>query len=100
MDLAQFRHSLADPAPPPGLSLALQGLWWDGKDDWHRAHECAQAQDDATGAAVHAYLHRKEGDLSNAGYWYARAGRRPARGALEDEWATLAAELLAKAPHA
>ena len=94
MDLAAFRASLAGPAPPAGLSAALQGLWWDGRGDWARAHGCAQAADDAPSAAVHAYLHRKEGDLGNAGYWYARAGRAPARDALAAEWARLVQELL------
>jgi hypothetical protein len=94
MDITAFRASLAEAEPPPRISLALAGLWWDGKGDWERAHNCAQEQDDAAGAAVHAYLHRKEGDLSNAGYWYRRAGRKPATGALEQEWAALAGELL------
>lgn len=94
MDLAAFRASLAAAAPPPGLPLALQGLWWDGAGDWDRAHDCAQRQDDAAGAAVHAYLHRKEGDAANARYWYARAGRVPAAGALAAEWERLAADLL------
>jgi hypothetical protein len=95
MDLAEFRRSLEEPAPPSGLSLALQGLWWDGKGDWERAHRCAQAQDDAIGAAVHAYLHRKEGDLSNARFWYTRANHAPTIGPLEAEWAALVTELLA-----
>ena len=96
MDLAAFRATFADPAPPSGLSQALQGLWWDGKGDWERAHRCAQAQDDAEGAAVHAYLHRVEGDLANARYWYARAGRPPAGGDLLAEWERLVGELLAR----
>jgi hypothetical protein len=100
MDLSAFRRSLDDAAPPATLSLALQGLWWDGKGDWNRAHQCAQDhgaqdQDDRIGAAVHAYLHRKEGDLSNARYWYSRAGRTPADGALDTEWEALVMELLA-----
>ena len=94
MNLAAFRATLADAAPPPGISLALAALWWDAKGDWDRAHGCAQDQDDAAGAAVHAYLHRKEGDLGNAGYWYRRAGRPVASGALAPEWAALAADLL------
>jgi hypothetical protein len=94
MNLAAFRATLADAAPPPGLSLALAALWWDAKGDWDRAHGCAQDQHDAAGAAVHAYLHREEGDLGNAGYWYRRAGRPVASGALAPEWAALAAELL------
>ena len=94
MNLAAFRATLADAAPPLGISLALAALWWDARGDWDRAHGCAQDQDDAAGAAVHAYLHRKEGDLGNAGYWYRRAGRPVASGALAPEWAALAADLL------
>ena len=97
MDISVFRATLSEAAPPEGLRPALAGLWWDAKGDWDRAHDCAQAQDDAEGAAVHAYLHRKEGDLSNAAYWYRRAGRRVAQGALAEEWTALAGELLAAA---
>ena len=96
--LATFEASLAGSAPPPGLSLAVQGLWWDAKGDWQQAHGCAQAQDDRSGAAVHAYLHRKEGDLANAGHWYARAGRTIPAATLAQEWHALAAELLGAAP--
>jgi hypothetical protein len=80
--------------PPDGLSLAAQALWWDAQGDWARAHACAQQQDDAAGAAVHAYLHRKEGDLGNARYWYARAGRGVFEGTLEAEWAALNEEIV------
>lgn len=79
--------------PPEGLSLAAQALWWDGQGDWARAHVCAQEQDDAAGAAVHAYLHRKEGDLANARYWYSRAGRPVFEGTLGEEWAALSEEI-------
>jgi len=95
LGLDGFRASLSADAPPPGLTLALQGLWWDGKGNWAEAHRCAQDQDDAIGAAVHAYLHRVEGDLSNAGYWYRRAGRTPSTALLAAEWAALVTELLA-----
>lgn len=94
MDIAAFRASLENPAPPSGLSLALQGLWWDAKGDWDRAHRCAQEQHDAIGAIVHAYLHRREGDLANARYWYAHANRASFSGSLEAEWDALAGELL------
>jgi hypothetical protein len=94
MDRSGFRDSLTGEAPPPGLSDALAGLWWDAKGDWERAHECAQVRDDAGGAAVHAYLHRKEGDASNAAYWYRRAGRKVASGTLAEEWEALVGELL------
>ena len=94
MDLPTFQSSLAAAAPPSGLSMALQGLWWDAKGDWDKAHECAQAQEDAAGCWVHAYLHRKEGDASNAGYWYRRAGTKPFIGSLAEEWTELARSLL------
>jgi hypothetical protein len=94
MDIATFRASIAQAEPPAGLSLALQTLWWEAKGDWKRAHECAQEDRASTGSIVHAYLHRVEGDLSNAGYWYKRAGRPPATGTVADEWAALTAELL------
>jgi hypothetical protein len=96
MTLEEFRNSLKLDSPPEGLSLALAALWWDGKDDWTQAHECAQQHDGWAGAWVHAYLHRKEGDLSNAGYWYQRAGKPVARGSLAQEWAAIAEELLNK----
>jgi len=94
MDVAAFRASVAEPAPPDGLSGALAALWWDARGDWDRAHQAAQADETAAGSAVHAYLHRKEPDLANARYWYARAGRAPCDAPLEAEWAALADELL------
>ena len=94
MDISAFRASLANTAPPAGLSHALAALWWDAKGDWGKAHEAAQKDDGPQGCAVHAYLHRVEGDLSNAGYWYKRAGRPPATGTLAEEWNALAAEYL------
>ena len=95
MDLQSFEQSIVDPQPPDGLGLALQALWWDAKGDWNKAHECAQARDDDAGMSVHAYLHRKEGDQDNAGYWYRRVRKLPATVALEEEWEELARGLLA-----
>ncbi len=94
MDYNAFRQTLTQAQPSAGLSQALQGLWWDAKGDWGKAHECAQAQDDKTGAWVHAYLHRKEGDEFNAGYWYRRAGKPVFAGALPEEWDQIARALL------
>jgi len=94
MELARFRETVVQSAPPEGLSLALQTLWWDAKGDWHRAHECAQQDEGKTGSIVHAYLHRKEGDMRNAAGWYSRAGRAPATVSLEQEWQSLADEML------
>ena len=96
MDLEAFRQSMSQAAPPATLSLALQALWWDAKGDWDTAHECAQARDDDAGMSVHAYLHRKEGDQDNAGYWYRRCRKPPAIVSLEEEWEELARELLAE----
>ena len=94
MTLQEFRDSLSKDEPPRQASLALAGLWWDAKGDWTRAHESAQQDEGAAGAWVHAYLHRKEGDASNAGYWYGRAGKTPARTSLEQEWTEIAEWLL------
>jgi hypothetical protein len=94
MDYPQFKASLTGATPPKELSHALQALWYDAQDDWATAHEHAQAQEDTTGAWVHAYLHRKEGDLANAAYWYRRAGQPVANGALEAERDALVAALL------
>ncbi len=95
MDLQTFEKSLSRREPPDGLSLALRALWWDAKGEWDKAHQCAQEQDDATGAWVHAYLHRKEGDAANAGYWYRRAGKPHAARSLAEEWQAIARALLA-----
>ncbi len=94
MDLNTFTASLSDEAPPAGLSYALQALWHDARDDWDEAHRLAQEQDDPDGAWVHAYLHRKEGDPSNAAYWYRRAGRPVSALALDEEWREIAGALL------
>lgn len=92
--LDAFRDSLDGSAPPAGLTRPLQGLWWDARGSWDQAHACVQDDDTAQGAWVHAYLHRKEGDLPNAAYWYRRAGRPVAQGVLGAEWAAIAAALL------
>jgi hypothetical protein len=94
MNVTEFQASTAADAPPDGLSLPLQTLWWEAKGDWKRAHACAQDDRTANGALVHAYLHRVEGDLSNAGYWYSRAGRPPSTAPLAAEWSALVSEFL------
>ena len=94
----EFRDSLFNDKPPHQAGLALAGLWWDAKGDWTRAHESAQQDEGPAGAWVHAYLHRKEGDVSNAAYWYHRAGRIPARSSLEQEWMEIAESLLNGGP--
>lgn len=95
MDMTEFRNSIQQADPPDGMSFALRTLWWDAKGDWQRAHACAQQDRTQTGSSVHAYLHRKEGDMSNAAGWYSRAGRAQPTGPLEEEWEMLARQLLA-----
>jgi hypothetical protein len=94
LTLDEFRQSLTAPDPPAGLSHALGGLWWDAKGDWKRAHESAQQDEGVEGAWVHAYLHRKEGDQSNAAYWYNRAGEAICREPLDAEWLSIVNGLL------
>ncbi len=93
MQFSEFEASLRQAQPPAGLSPALQALWWAANGDWDRAHDLTQPG----GAAldwVHAYLHRVEGDLGNAAYWYRRAGKPVTTIPLDEEWAELAAVLL------
>lgn len=95
MTLQEFRDSLTAPEPSGKLSFALTALWWEAKGDWTRAHESAQEDEGPAGAWVHAYLHRKEGDTSNAAYWYRRAGKNPSQCTLEEEWLEITEALLA-----
>ncbi len=88
----ELRASTHLDVPPSGLGAPAQTLWWEAKGDWKRAHECAQDDRSPAGSIVHAYLHRVEGDLANAGYWYNRAGRPAATGTLAEEWTALAQE--------
>jgi hypothetical protein len=94
MTIEEFTATLRDVQPPAHLTPALAALWHDGRGDWDAAHHVAQDIDDATGAWVHAYLHRKEGDDGNAAYWYSRAGRPVPRGPLQDEWSAIVTALL------
>jgi len=93
MTFEEFKLSLSD-AASPNLSAPLLALWHDGKGDWDHAHRIAQEVDDETGAWVHAYLHRKERDTSNAGYWYRRARQPVATDSLQAEWERLVRALL------
>jgi len=94
MTPAEFKGSLTKAKPPSGVSTALAGLWWASKDDWDKAHKLVMDNDGADCAWVHANLHRVEGDLDNARYWYGRAHRPAAAGDLMKEWAAIAAALL------
>lgn len=96
MSFADFLKSTTGTTPPAGATGALRALWLDARGEWDAAHAAAQAAGDRDGDWVHAYLHRKEGDEMNAGYWYARAGRPAASGDLPAEWETIARELLGR----
>jgi hypothetical protein len=96
MTLAVFKASIANRRLPAGLSEPLVALWHDEAGDWDEAHRVAQDIDDDIGARIHAYLHRKEGDIGNAGYWYRRAGLSPFKGTLGEEWESLVTALLSE----
>ena len=96
MDAKEFGESVKHEIPPEHLEAPLAALWWDAKGDWTQAHSLVDELESKDGMAVHAYLHRKEGSLSNADYWYARAGREFHRADLEEEWNALVEDLLSK----
>lgn len=100
MSFEEFQATLdgRTATPPAGLSRLLQALWHDARGDWEAAHRCAQEGKSRDGSWVHAYLHRKEGDLGNAGYWYSRADRpMPKAGmTLNTEWEAIARDLLSR----
>ena len=96
MDANEFRESVKYQIPPEGLAAPLAALWWDAKGDWTQAHGMVDELETQDGMAVHAYLHRKEGALTNADYWYARAGRKFHRASLDEEWSALVVGLLAR----
>lgn len=94
MNVDDFIKSVDNERPPPDLSGELNSLWWDKKGDWDKAHAIAQEIPTVQGSAVHAYLHREEGVLWNADYWYSRAGRMRPDMSLEEEWRRLVEEML------
>jgi hypothetical protein len=98
MTVDEFRESVDGPEPPQELSIPLAALWWDARGDWTRAHGLVDELERMDGMAVHAYLHRKNGDASNAEYWYQRAGRGFQREALAAEWEALVEGLSGSAP--
>ena len=94
MTVDDFRQSLTAATPPAELTLPLLGVCWDAKGEWKRAHESAQQDEGPEGSWVHAYLHRKEGDQSNAAYWYGRAGKPVCQQPLDAEWLSIVRDLL------
>ncbi len=92
--LTEFKASLTADQPASGLSAQLKSLWYDGKGDWHQAHDQVGQLNDQTSTWVHAYLHRKEGDTWNADYWYSKAGKKRPNISLDEEWERLVVEFL------
>jgi hypothetical protein len=88
MNISEFTESTKESAPPQA-SVYLKALWYDHKNNWNTAHELVDELEDEKGCWVHAYLHRKEGDISNADYWYTRAGRKRPAVSLNEEWGQL-----------
>ena len=96
MGAADLRAQALASEEPPALPAPIVALWWAARNDWEQAHTAAQADHSADGAWVHAHLHRVEGDLDNARYWYGQAGRTPSTADLETEWDEIAEALMAK----
>ena len=96
--LADFRASLSDTAPAAGLEPPLSALWWAANGQLDQAHKIVQDESGREAAWVHAYLHRVEGDLGNAGYWYRQAGQPVAKDSLEAEWERIVTALGAGEP--
>jgi hypothetical protein len=94
MTLAEFRRALSRRTAPAGLSPELTALWWAAKGDWNKAHAIVMDASGRDAAWIHAYLHRVEGDLENARYWYRHAERTPATGSLDVEWDDIVTILL------
>ena len=98
MDFEAFRRALEDDQPPESVGPALRAMWHAARNQWERAHELVQTHDDTDSCWIHAHLHRVEGDLSNAAYWYSRAGRRMPKGDLQAEWQEIVTSLLSARP--
>ncbi len=97
MTFDQFSTSLSQPQPPAGLPPVLQALWHDANNQWEAAHDLAQSREGTPACdRLHAYLHRKEGDAFNAGYWYRRAGTPVFTRSLADEWQVLVDQQLSQ----
>jgi hypothetical protein len=98
MIATEFKSSLSGTSPQPGVSPPLSALWWAGKGDWDKAHGIVQDESSADAAWVHAYLHRVEGDLGNAGYWYRQAKKPVANNPVDAEWEEIVSALLMDHP--
>lgn len=86
MTFQEFKNTLKDSIPLDDMDRLLVALWLDAKGEWNQAHQLAQSIPSSEGSWVHAYLHREEGDLGNASYWYSKAGKSMPNISLDEEW--------------
>ena len=94
--LAEFKESFKSDQPDGSFSDQLKSLWYDGKGDWDQAHARVDHLSDQASAWVHAYLHRKEGDIWNADYWYSKAQKKRPKLSLDEEWEQLVLHFLGR----
>lgn len=94
MNLTAFKESIQQNQLPANTSVYLQSLWYDAKGDWEKAHELIQDLPDKSASWIHAYLHRKEGDVWNADYWYSKGGKKRPAISLDEEWEHIVAAFL------
>lgn len=90
MTYSEFVHACHEGSLPESATKLLRSLYEDRRGEWSTAHAIAQEIRTPDGSLVHAYLHREEGDLGNANYWYSRAGASAPSTGLDDEWEALA----------
>jgi hypothetical protein len=96
MEFSEFKESTSGVDPPDFISDYLKALWYDFKGEWEKSHTIIQDIESKTAAWIHAYLHRKEGDIWNADYWYTCAGRKRPLATLEEEWESIVKQLIDK----
>ena len=94
MNFAAFKQTIQLQKPPALNSPHLLAMWYDAREDWEAAHHIIQDLHDRNASLIHAYLHRKEGDTFNAGYWYSKAGSSMPDQSIEKEWETIVIQLL------
>ena len=94
MNLQIFKESLSAAQPPGDANEYIKALWYDANGNWDKAHKLIQDINDSNASWIHAYLHRKEGDMSNADYWYSKAGKNRPSVSLYMEWEQIVNALL------
>ena len=85
MNYIKFKESIKQKEPPDNLNGVELALWYAVKGNWDMAHNIAQEIHSEAASWIHAYLHRQEGDIENAHYWYRRSEKEAYSGSLEIE---------------